>query len=134
MNLRENEGWTLLECMIVVSIIGLLALIAIPTWTAARNKSAGEVCRNNQRIIYEQLNVYCLERNVGCNVDNFPNLCAVRNALVPLDGSAVYIKRRSVFSCPSNPDETVQHDYGFVRDGRSIIDIDCDIIESHNTD
>ncbi|MBN1268756.1 MAG: prepilin-type N-terminal cleavage/methylation domain-containing protein [Kiritimatiellae bacterium] len=132
---RQNEGWTLLECMIVVSIIGVMALIAVPTWTAARNRSQEEVCCRNQNLIYEQMNIYCLEHNVACDVDTFPHLCAVRDALVPTDNySACYIKKRTVFSCPSNPDQLVQHDYRFVRDGNRITDIECNIDEDHNGD
>jgi type II secretory pathway pseudopilin PulG len=129
---RHNEGWTILEIMIVVSIIGLLALIAIPTWTAARTRSQSEVCKNKQRLMLEQLNIYCLERNKPCTIDEFPNLCSVRDTLVPLDGSPKYIKRRDVFSCPGNLDQTVQHDYSFIRDGRQIIGFACDIVPEHN--
>jgi prepilin-type N-terminal cleavage/methylation domain-containing protein len=129
---RHNGGWTILEIMIVVSIIGLMALIAIPTWTAARTRSQREVCSNNQRLIHEQLNIYCLERNKPCTIDEFPNLCAVRDALVPLNGGAKYIKRRTVFACPGNQDQTVQHDYGFIRDGRQIIGFSCNIVAEHN--
>jgi type II secretory pathway pseudopilin PulG len=129
---RNNEGWTILEIMIVVSIIGLMALIAIPTWTAARTRSQREVCANNQRLIHEQLNILCLERNKPCTVDEFPSLEAVRDALVPLNGGAKYIKRRTVFSCPGNQDQTVQNDYSFIRDGRQIIGFSCDIIPDHN--
>ena len=130
---RHREGWTLLEVMIVVSIIGVMALIAVPTWTAALNKSEMEVCVRNQAMIYEQMNIYCLEHNVTCDVNEFPNLCAVRDALVPMAaGAAKYIKRRNVFTCPSNEDPTIQHDYDFVRDGLQIVDIACGITEDHN--
>lgn len=131
---RYNEGWTLLEIMIVVTIIGMMALIAIPTWTAAKNKSVYEVCRRNQNLIFEQMNIYCLERNLPCDVSQFPNLCTVRDALVPLGGGAKYIKRRNVFSCPQNPDKEYNHDYRFVREADRIVDIECDYFEEHNVD
>lgn len=129
----RQEGWTLLECMIVVSIIGLMALIAIPTWTAARNRSNREVCRHNQRLIYEQMNIYCLERNRPCTVDTFPDLAAVKAALCPTEG-ARYIKRTNAFACPSNPDQTAENDYSFVRDGSEIKGLRCEILEDHNED
>ena len=130
---RHREGWTILEVMIVVSIIVVMALIAVPTWTAARNKSEMEVCRRNQSMIFEQMNIYCLEHNYTCDMNTFPNLCAVRDALVPVNPDVPkYIKRRNVFSCPSNPDQTVEHDYGFVRDGNQIIAVECDIDPDHN--
>ena len=130
----QQGGWTLLEIMIVVTIIGMLALVGVPAWTAARNAAAREVCHRNQSMIFEQMNIYCLERNMACDINTFPNLCAVRDALVPLSApeGERYIKKRNVFSCPVNEDQTVQHDYRFVRDGNNIIDMECDITEEHN--
>ena len=128
----RKAGFTLIEMAIVCAIIGLLCLIGIPAFSRARDKSQTDLCKNNQRIINEQLNVYCLDRNLPCTNVQFPHLCSVRDALVPLGGGAKYVKNRRVFACPSNPDQTVQHDYGFVRDGARIIDIDCDFTPHHN--
>lgn len=44
-------GFTLVEIMIVVAIIGLLATIVIPSFVKARNTSQQNACINNLRII-----------------------------------------------------------------------------------
>lgn len=47
----KKLGFTLVEIMIVVAIIGLLAAIAIPSFVKARNQSQQNACVNNLRII-----------------------------------------------------------------------------------
>jgi prepilin-type N-terminal cleavage/methylation domain-containing protein len=47
----KKLGFTLVEIMIVVAIIGLLAAIAIPSFVKARNQAQQNACINNLRMI-----------------------------------------------------------------------------------
>jgi prepilin-type N-terminal cleavage/methylation domain-containing protein len=47
----KKQGFTLVEIMIVVAIIGLLAAIAIPNFVRARTTSQMNACINNLRQI-----------------------------------------------------------------------------------
>jgi prepilin-type N-terminal cleavage/methylation domain-containing protein len=47
----NKQGFTLVEIMIVVAIIGLLAAIAIPSFMKARTTSQQKACINNLRQI-----------------------------------------------------------------------------------
>ena len=50
--LKKESGFTLIEMMMVVAIIGLLVVIAYPNYTQARNSARTKICTNNLRLIY----------------------------------------------------------------------------------
>ncbi len=57
----RKAGFTLVEIMIVVAIIGLLAAIAIPNFIKARATSQANACINNLRQIDAGINEWALE-------------------------------------------------------------------------
>ena len=60
--MKAEKGFTLVEIMIVVAIIGLIALIAIPSFLRARENSRMKGCINNLRLIDGAKEQYALER------------------------------------------------------------------------
>ena len=63
MKSNKKSGFTLVEIMIVVAIIGLLAAIAIPSFLNARTRSQTSACQNNLRQISGSKDQYALDHN-----------------------------------------------------------------------
>jgi type IV pilus assembly protein PilA len=62
---RSNKGFTLVEIMIVVVIIGLLAAMAIPAFQKVRASSQDKAVTNNLRQLSAAADQYFLEQGVS---------------------------------------------------------------------
>lgn len=63
-NVKSSKGFTLVEIMIVVVIIGLLAAMAIPAFQKVRASSQDKAVLNNLRQLSSAADQYFLEKGV----------------------------------------------------------------------
>jgi prepilin-type N-terminal cleavage/methylation domain-containing protein len=89
----SNRGFTLVEIMIVVAVIGLLAVVAVPSYVNARTKSMQKACFNNLRLIDGAKDQFALE-----HTNSGPS------TLADLVGTNAYIKNTPV--CPASGNYT----------------------------
>ncbi|MBI1291165.1 prepilin-type N-terminal cleavage/methylation domain-containing protein [bacterium] len=94
--MRQAKGFTLVEIMIVVAIIGILIAIAVPSFLRAREISRRNACQENQSKIDGAKQQWALETNAG--VDSTP-------AWTDLVGAESYIRKSP--KCPSSGSYTI---------------------------
>ena len=121
-NFRTEPGFTLIEVMIVIAIIGTLAGIALPNYIGYRNKAMIARCISDIKSIEKELLLFYIDNNTFP-----PNLNAIGLGNLrdpwdrpyeyrPVSGSPQGLLRKDHFLVPVNTDFDL---YSKGKDGQS---------------
>ncbi len=112
--LSSKRGFTLVEIMIVVAIIGILVAIAVPGFINARRQSRAKACQEGQQKVQGAAQEYMLENNaVEANWDDLVGeaLYLNRTPLCPYNGAVIEIPTGDTnAACPNDLADHVIND------------------------
>jgi prepilin-type N-terminal cleavage/methylation domain-containing protein len=125
-NRQTRHGFTLVETMVVVAIIGLLASLALPLFAKARRTSLMQKCITNQRAIYGAVMRY--------EIDHHTDLSDIRNDGVQIRDTLLnggYISPINNFDCPGSPVKDYD-DYLLTYTGHDLVTTSCSILPTEH--
>ena len=116
--LRKKEGFTLIELMIVVAIIGVLAAVAIPAFINYVKRSKTSEVANNLKLMFEGAQTYYQQErwgqgvismgaaamaNTNCTVATAAAMYTASNSKVAVDWTSESPSFMSLDFAPSDP-------------------------------
>ncbi len=120
--MRDNKGFTLIELLIVVVIIGILAAIAIPKFSATREKAYFAAMKSDLKNLASQQEIYYADNyaysavvadlgfvssegvtvGIGATTSGW-DASATHSALGATEGCAIYYGTATAPASPTSP-------------------------------
>lgn len=80
---RQDSGFSLVELMTVVLIIGILTTIALPRFTAVIHNAKAKACDANVRIINGAVTTWMMDSPLNVPANTLTDTATLEGALVP---------------------------------------------------
>lgn len=96
---RKRGGFTLVEIMIVIGILGLLSAIAVPNWIRARKRTQAALILEDLRDLDQAVDQYATDNSKTCGINpTFSDLQAYVKA-----GTVLYFTGADLYGDPYGP-------------------------------
>ena len=125
MSVRAKKGFTILELLIAVAVIGILFAVVVPAFTTLIEATRRRVCVANQRTLFEAAALYELGE-----MDSLEDEGSQKNRLDKLVETG-YIDSNKGFECPSSSVQDYD-DYIMIFVEGSITDIECQLRRNYH--
>lgn len=89
---KKSDGFTLIELIVVIAILGIIASIAIPRLAGFKSMAEERVCDANRKTVERLYSTFLLENEHGEStfnqflIENFDEICPVGGVITYEDG------------------------------------------------
>lgn len=101
---QDQRGFTLIEMMVVIVIIGVLSKMAIPSYTRAVDRAEVGACNANRRILSTAVATYYIDHSTCYKLDSAGN---PTDQVVAISDLAEYVENAEAMKCPGGGDYTI---------------------------
>lgn len=101
---KSKNGFTLIELIVVLSIFGIIALIAIPRFLTITENARRDVCEANRHELVHGYEIYLVQNDKSDTDDNFTTFLNEYDQEICPEGGVIS-RSESKISCSIHLDE-----------------------------